>query len=239
MINKLRITLFALLLACLPLHADEVGSDFQFKPFQAQYQLKKAGLALGIAQFELKAMADNLWRYRSSIQPSGVARLFTQDSFSEASTVLISEGNIVPAGYQYQRTGSKAETARVDYDWDKHRATFTRNGKSKTIAISKQHQDRYSLVLSLMQASAQGQQAMTYPVIDKSMKTRTYKRDGEETITTPLGEQATIRIIQSGSGKRQVHYWLCPALNYIPVRIEQFRKGKSQLTMTLKSLDWQ
>ena len=89
-----------------------------------------------------------------------------------------------------------------------------------------------------MQATAKGEKDMSYHVIDKKIKTFSYRRDGEEVVDTPMGKKNTIRLIQTDTGKRKVHYWLCPELNYIPVRIEQFKNDKSNLIMTLDSLKW-
>lgn len=213
------------------------SSAFQFKGFKAEYQLKKIGMTLGTAKFSLHETATNTWRYASSIKPSGMARMFSKDEFSEASSVLFQDRRLTPIGYQYIRSGKKPEVASVSYDWAAKQATFIRNGESQSMPLQNNHQDRYSMVLALMQATAHGQQKMQYQVIDKSMKLRSYTRGGEEVIKTSLGKKNTIRIIQD-SGRRQIHYWLSPELNYIPVRIEQFKEGKSQLKLTLKKLKW-
>ena len=214
------------------------ADEFQFKAFQAEYKLKKIGMTLGTAKFSLQETAPNTWHYASSIKPSGVARMFSKDTFAEASSVLFKQGKLTPLGYQYTRTGKKPELASVSYAWPTQKATFTRNGKTQDLDLQDNHQDRYSMVLALMQATAKGEQNMAYQVIDKSMKLRRYSRKGEEVIKTSLGNKNTIRIIQEG-GRRQIHYWLSPELNYIPVRIEQFKKGKSQLKLTLKKLNWE
>ena len=213
------------------------SAHFQFKAFDAEYKLKKIGMTLGTATFSLQETAPSTWQYASSIKPSGMARMFSKDEFSESSSVLFQGGRLTPLGYQYVRTGKKPEVANVNYNWPAKQATFTRNGEEQRLALQDSHQDRYSMVLALMQATAQGQQNMQYHVIDKSMKLRSYSRDGEETVKTALGKKKTIRIVQN-SGRRQIHYWLSPELNYIPVRIEQFKEGKSQLKLTLKKLKW-
>lgn len=239
---KVKATIYqcALLIIALSILSPSYAADlpeFQFKAFTAEYKLKKIGMTLGTAKFSLQETAADTWRYASSIKPSGMARMFSKDEFSEASNVLFKDGQLTPMGYQYTRTGKKPEVASVSYDWPAKQATFTRNDKSQSLALQDNHQDRYSMVLALMQNTAQGQQKMQYQVIDKSMKLRSYTRGGEEVIKTSLGKKNTIRIIQD-SGRRQIHYWLSPELNYIPVRIEQFKEGKSQLKLTLKKLKW-
>ena len=211
--------------------------SFQLKAFQAEYKLKKIGMTLGTAKFALQETSPNTWLYASSIKPSGMARMFSKDEFSEASSVLFENGKLTPMGYQYTRTGKKPEAASVSYDWPAQKATFSRNGATQSLDLQENHQDRYSMVLALMQATAHGQQNMAYQVIDKSMKLRSDSRKGEEVISTSLGKQNTVRVIQD-SGRRHIHYWLSPELNYIPVRIEQFKEGKSQLKLTLKKLKW-
>lgn len=235
-LSKITLSLIGLLSLSVYSHAAD-ANEFQFKAFQAEYKLKKIGMTLGTAKFSLQETAPDTWQYSSSIKPSGIARMFSKDTFAETSSVLFKLGQLTPIGYQYTRTGKKPEVANVSYDWSAKKATFTRNGKARVLNLQDNHQDRYSMVLALMQATAQGKQNMAYQVIDKSMKLRNYSRKGEAVIKTSLGNQNTIRIVQDG-GRRQIHYWLSPELNYIPVRIEQFKEGKSQLKLTLKKLNW-
>ena len=210
---------------------------FQYKAFSAEYEFKKINVTLSIATFSLQKIAKDTWLYSSKIKPIGIARIFSKDEFSEASSILFKNGQLTPISYQYTRTGKKPEIASINYDWLTKQATFNLNGQIQNITLKNNHQDRYSMMLALMQATAQGQQSMQYQVIDKSMKLRNYIHNGEKEIKTALGKQNTIHILQD-SNQHPVHYWLSPELNYIPVRIEKFKAGKSQLQLTLKNFRW-
>ncbi|MGM0563240.1 MAG: DUF3108 domain-containing protein [Pseudomonadota bacterium] len=219
--------------------ASLAAQDFQPKAFEAKYHLVKLGMALGEADFSLRPLGSGVWHYQSQLEPRGMARWFTKDEFSEETTARFEENRVVPLGYDYTRSGDDAESASVAYDWAAGQAVLTVDGEAQDIQLRDDHQDRYSLVLSLMQAAARGDHEESYIILDEDPKRRDYDMRGREKRKTPTGECQTLRYVQSDSGKRTVHYWLCPELNYVPVRIEQFRKGESQLVMELKSINWQ
>lgn len=66
---------------------------------------------------------------------------------------------------------------------------------------------------------------------------RDYKLEtlSEEQITTPAGTFKTIKVQRTqAGGKYTVTLWCAPALDYFPVRIDRFKRGRSQGTLLLK-----
>ncbi|EDY85716.1 conserved hypothetical protein [gamma proteobacterium HTCC5015] len=214
-------------------------NTFQPRAFKAEYDLVKLGMALGNAEFTFQPLGGDVWHYQSELVPRGMARWFTKDEFREETTARFAPHRVVPLGYDYERTGDEPESASVAYDWDANTAVLTVDGKPQNIQLADDHQDRYSLVLSLMQAAARGDKNESYMVLDDDPKRRNYTLQGREKRDTHKGSCNALRYVQSDKGKRTVHYWLCPELNYAPIRIEQFRKGDSQLVMELESFTWQ
>ncbi|MCK4587906.1 MAG: DUF3108 domain-containing protein, partial [Gammaproteobacteria bacterium] len=53
-----------------------------------------------------------------------------------------------------------------------------------------------------------------------------------ETIETPAGEFETIRVNRD-DGKRVTTLWCAPDLNYLPVRIEHYKKGDTKVNAYL------
>ena len=214
------------------------GHHFEFKAYKAQYRLKKAGFTLGKAEFSLQPSDNDQWNYTSKVTPKGFARMFTSEDINISATISFADKTVTPLGYRMEGKGKKKEVVNVAYNWAQKTAQLTHNDKISDVQLSTDHQDPYSMILSLIQATALGQSEVAYQVIDKSLKLRSFRQDGEETVKTPLGKKRAIRIIQSDGNKRQMRFWLCPELNYIPVRIERLKKGKRQVTMTLDKLDW-
>jgi hypothetical protein len=71
------------------------------------------------------------------------------------------------------------------------------------------------------------------------MKTRSHTVQAPSKLKLPKhGKVDVIELKQTDNSKRTIHAWLAPSMNYLPVQIEQFRKGKSQVRMTLLSVEW-
>lgn len=214
--------------------AQAEGTTFSYQPFTAEYKLKRAGMTLGIANFKLSEASPAMWTYESKVKPKGLARMVL-DGIEASSQVYITDDVFIPMGYRYEERGKDDELTTVDYLWDSQKAVMTHNGKKQSVALTDKHQDPYSLVLAIMKAAANGDKTMSYQVIDKSLKQRSFKLTGQETIKTPAGKYATLRFEQSNASRRSLRYWLSPALNYAPVQIERLKDGKRVALLTLNT----
>ncbi|MCP4270554.1 MAG: DUF3108 domain-containing protein, partial [Gammaproteobacteria bacterium] len=66
-----------------------------------------------------------------------------------------------------------------------------------------------------------------------------YEIMGEEKIITPAGEFDALYVKKIHQNKSRVSFvWLAKELNYLPVRIKQFKEGKEQADMILKSVNY-
>lgn len=209
--------------------------DFKLQPFDAVYTVKKSGLSLGKTYFSLKDLGDNRWAYASYIKPSGFAQLFSKDRIKESSIVEAIGDTFRPLHYTYDRTGKDKEHATITFDWAHNTAHVLYNGKPSNHTLKGGEQDHYSLVLNLMRMASSGLASQNMTVINDKVKQYTYTATGSEHVKTPLQAFDTLKIVQSGAGSRSLHYWLSPELNFAPVKIEQHKKGKKNLEMTLKS----
>jgi len=231
-------TLFVALAFVSSVSADHL--DFSFKPYEAVYQVSAKGFNVGKAYFSLKQLEDGTWKYSSNAKPSGFAAMFTSDTVSEISHFKLAESRVIPLGSEYKRKGKKKEHTITTYDWENNTGTFTRNGKTKDVLLTPAHQDRTTIVPALMWDAANQVAETRHPVIDKRMRTRHHKAMPEGTTKLKnLGKVKTIHYRQTDDTKRTVDAWIAPELNYLPVRVEQFRKGKTQVRMKLLSIEWQ
>lgn len=214
------------------------NQTFELRPFDAVYSVKKSGLSLGKAYFKLKDMGDNHWEYSSYIKPSGMATLFSSDRIKESSVVEKIGDTIRPVEYNYTRTGKKSEKASITFNWDARTATVTFDGKVSSHTLSGREQDHYSLVLNLMRMGSLGIASQTMTVINDDVKEYTYTSKGAEQVRTAVQKFNAIKMVQTSNSSRSLHYWLSPQVNFLPVKIEQHKKGKKNLEMTLKSLEF-
>lgn len=236
MLKTLRTLSLSLISALALMGAAQANdSELELKPFSAVYSVKKSGLSLGNAYFSLKNLGDNHWEYASYIKPSGLATLISNDRVKESSMVEVVGNTIRPVYYTYEHTGDKPESASITFNWFKRIAQVNYNGQASSHALSGKEQDHYSLVLNLMRMASSGLASQNMTVINNEVKQYTYTSQGSETVKTPLQKFNATKIVQSGTGSRSLHYWLSPEVNFVPVKIEQHKRGKKNLEMTLKS----
>lgn len=216
-----------------PTHAQ----TFNFTPFSAKYSVKKSGISLGEAHFTLKQLDDHRWEYASYIKPKGMASWITSQRVRESSIVYVMGSDILPLSYSYQRTGGTEENAQINFNWVTKQASVTLNGKTKRHTLTGNEQDHYSLVLNLMRMAAMGTPSKKMTVINKDTKQYTYTLKGQEQVKTKVQTFNTTKITQTDTGSRQLHYWLSPEVNFMPVKIEQYQQGKKKFALILTSYE--
>lgn len=231
-------TLILGLLGAFALINSGLAQAFELRPFEAVYKVKKSGLSLGKAHFNLHKLEDNRWEYTSNIKPSGMAALFSDDRIKESSIVAVRGNTITPLHYTYNRTGSDNEHATITFDWAHNSAKVQYNDQSFNYTLKGGEQDHYSLVLNLMRIGSLGLASQDMTIINNEVKQYTYTATGSERVKTPLQKFDAIKMVQTGQSSRSLHYWLSPELNFAPVKIEQHKKGKKNLEMTLKSFQF-
>lgn len=209
--------------------------QFQLKPFDAVYTLKKGGISLGNAYFSLKDLGDGYWEYASYIEPSGFAKLISNDRVRESSLIEVVGNTIRPAAYSYEQTGSETERTSITFNWFKRVASITHNGTNFNRTLTGDEHDHYSLVLTLMEMASSNTPSKKMTVINKDTKQYTYTNKGWEKVKTTLKRFNAIKLVQSSDSSRSLHYWLSPQVNFVPVKIEQHKKGKKKFELTIKS----
>ncbi|MCA1768321.1 MAG: DUF3108 domain-containing protein, partial [Idiomarina sp.] len=59
----------------------------------------------------------------------------------------------------------------------------------------------------------------------------------EQQLSLPYGEVEAIKVERiRDNNRRQTFFWFAPELNYVMVKMQQFKEGEEQATMSLKSL---
>ncbi|MGH8209706.1 MAG: DUF3108 domain-containing protein, partial [Steroidobacteraceae bacterium] len=99
-------------------------------------------------------------------------------------------------------------------------------------------QDDLSVQIALMVELLRGHTPEKFSLLSgNTVREYRYSREGEETLTTPLG---TIRTLVYRSEKqnspRVTRFWCAPSLGYIPLRVEQKRKDEVEWTMQVRSV---
>ena len=141
------------------------------------------------------------------------------------------QNNLKNHDYKYQwRILGKGKTEELVFDYQEKIARYTSKDKHRQVKLTSHFQSRISYQLQLQRDLLNHCEDLDYQVIVRG-KPRDYafKRNGEETITTPLGDLNTVVIKRVGDEDRETTLWFAPALNYTLVRLVQKEDGEEYL----------
>ncbi len=208
--------------------------------FSAIYALSRNGIALGTSRLELSLRADGRYLYSSSVTPGGLLSLFVSDKVEESSLMALENDGLRPHHYRYHRFGGKKERlVELDFDWHGMQVTNDIGGKRWSMEIPEGTLDKLGYQLAIMRDLKRGLRDMEYAIADGGKLKRYYLTvSGEETVETDLGPLRALRIERTKeSSKKTTRIWCAPSLDYLPVMIEQVKKGDETLRMVIQSLE--
>lgn len=224
-----------LLLAALSVATTPVGNDDP-APFAAAYAVKYRGFGLGVLRVELSIGQGGEYVYEHRADPVRLVRLFVSDDAVERSVMRIDGDGVRPLSWRTENGTSPPDDAgTLAFDWGKGVVRGVLKDEEFELPAEPGLQDRLSIQVAVMTSLLRGREPGTIPMVSKDrIKRYSYTRTGVERIRTPAGEFDAVRFESTRPGStRRSHSWFAPALGYIPVRAEQWRKGKLETVMEL------
>ena len=228
--------------ACAPVSAQTIlASDIA--PFEATYSVGNNLITAGSAKLSLARDGDK-WAYSLSTRPTGVFKLAGKGRIREVSLIDMArtEGDRVqlqPQSYSYRQDKERSRSVDATFDWKARTFTWKQQDEQATEPFEQPVLDRLSVTLAVMNALRNGFDTLEFEVFDKDrVKTMRFTNEGRETLDTPMGEVETIRVRSetvSGSSRSSLT-WFAPELDYVPVRLEQRKRGDLVARLTLTRL---
>lgn len=214
-------------------------------PFSATYVVGNNLLSAGTATLALEPLDHGLWKYELKTEPTGVFRLTGKGNITETSLLRFvdapDDGLLLRTeSYNYRQDNERRRAVDAFFDWENNALLWVRRGESETVSMKDQPVlDRLSVTLSVMSALRQNISASEYLVFDNGrLKNVVFENQGVERLDTSIGPIDTVRVLRSnveGSSRTTVT-WFAPSLDYVPVKIEQLKRGELVARLTLKSL---
>lgn len=208
-------------------------------PFQARYEVYASGFSVGEAVVTLTAAGPNGYQMSSNVRPNGLVALLASGRIQEQASGEVYEGAIRPLQYERQLdAGKKSSHMQLRFDWPAGQVEARHNADQATLPLAPGMVDPLSLQLLVMGDLRRGQVPPQYRLVDKTeIKTYQIRNQGEETLSTPLGELRTVRINQYTPGKtRMTTFWVAPDRQFLLVRIAQEKDGKEELRMEIRAV---
>lgn len=226
----------------------EVGGDATMpaagpSPFRAEYDAR-IGVARGRVEMTLlpaEGAAPSQFAYRSVTRPRGMARLIRSAPLIECTLFSVSgDGQWIPSEHQYiDGEPGKGKSSSAVFDAASGTAMARYRERAETLQVPDSAYDRMLEQLVVMRDLAAGRPPGPYRIVERAeLHTVTYERVGAERVETGAGEFDTeiYRRRREGSSRSSLS-WFAPALGWLPVQIEQYKRDDRQATVRLKSLE--
>ena len=175
------------------------------------------------------------YHIKSLIKAKGLAALVVPD------LLQISEGNIGNAGlqpkhYLYQFGNKKNKTYTADFDWEAKNLHLQSSTGSQTRTLTEGTQDLLSFMYQFMFVPPL--QKMQLSITNgKKIGIYDYSFEGEELITTKVGDLKTVHLSRSSvEGEKKTELWLALDYQYVPVKIRETGKDGKVYELLVSSL---
>jgi len=179
------------------------------------------------------------YAYQTRVEANGLATLKFPGIANDQGRFKLDCRGIVPVENQRDDGSEKLdEDVFTAFDADNHKATVNYQGETLNFDLPPGTVDPQILSLAVMLDMQQGLTLGTYTALDRTkIKTYPFKAVGEEELETKVGKVSTL-VLQEGleTDIRTRKVWVAPELDYLPVKIQYKRRGKTQATMTINSL---
>ncbi len=205
-------------------------------PHQAEYKVKISVLG-GQLNTELRVTPHG-YVATHIVKPTGMAKLFARGQISETSQFQSSEDGIRPVKFSADDTLTRDKVkASIQFDWESGEASGTVNDEAVSSTMEELAYDHVSIQYQLMFDLMNGGPSSQYVLFDiDELKTVNVSKIGYRAVKVPAGKFEAIGIQHQAVGsKRITTMWCVEALDYLPVIIEQHRKGKLKMRAVLTS----
>lgn len=232
MLLQRSVMLSALLLLCSGIsHAG--GS---LTPHVAEYKVKISVLG-GKLRTRVEA-TDTGYYAQSSIDATGMSKIVANGSIRESSLMTVSADGLRPQRFRSSDTLSKGgQEVDLSFDWSKLVIGGQIDNAEFRTGINGEVHDRVSLQYGLMFDLMSGVERPEYALQDSErLKLLSITNIGKRSVKVPFGQFDAVGIQhQAENSSRVTTLWCVEELGYLPVIIEQHRKGKRRMRAMLTS----
>lgn len=229
---------FCSLLAVTSLSVQIAAADTLLRPHTAEYKVKISVIG-GQLNTELKSTSEG-YVATHVIKATGMSRILSGGKISNTAEFHTAADGVRPFHFTSKDTLTRDKVdAEINFDWDTGEARGTVNGEHVSSVMEELAHDRISIQYELMLDLINGAPDDQYILYDvDELKTVNVRNLGSRQVKVPAGKFTAIGIEQRAVGsKRITTMWCVKELDYLPVIIEQHRKGKLRMRAVLKKYE--
>ena len=154
--------------------------------------------------------------------------MLTNGKMEVSSEFTIADDGLRPVSYHAIDTIGDDPEAQITFDWQTNQARGTVGDEDVVLQLDGLSHDAVSIQYDLMYNLINDKPTTTYVLFDvDKMRVANVRNVGKKTVKTKLGNFEVVGIEHQKEGSsRKTILWCAPKLDYLPVVIEQQRKGK-------------
>lgn len=206
--------------------------------FEASYKVLHGRSHVGTSKMKLSILEDGLYQYQNNVEARGLAKFFVKGKVFGISRFALECGH--PRPLDYQSDGPKKDdTQSIAFNYDLDQAFSSYDGVQTVFDLKPETTDMLSMDIALMMRMKNERGLSPIPVVNRNeSQVYLFRADGDESIKTDAGEFDTVRVWRQREGSsRRYLLWLAPKLDYLPVRVEQYKNDKVNNTLILISYE--
>lgn len=206
----------------------------ELRPHRAEYKVK-ISIVSGQLNTELRA-TETGYVATHVVKPKGIARLRGGQMYVRSEFATAADG-VRPVSFHEVDTIRGDPETRIRFDWTTNQATGTVGSEEVLRQLDGIAHDNVSIQYELMHDLLNGEPSETYVLFDvDKMRIANVRNVGTREVTTKAGNYEVVGIQHQREGSSRVTtLWCAAELDYLPVVIEQHRKGKLNFRATLSS----
>jgi hypothetical protein len=216
-------------------------APFRLSPYKAEYEVLRNGKPLGRGYVTLQRVDAATWELLNQIRGTEGLAAFAGVDILERSSLQWYQGRLESLDYQYRQQAAWSKRERsVSFDPAAHRIVSRDRDREHVFDFERGALDRQSVVLALAADLADGKRGeLTYHVVDRDEAgPQTFRVVGEETVRTPAGALAALRVerVRSDERGRTTTSWHGIEQGFLPVRVLQAEPDGGSFETRLVSL---
>lgn len=205
----------------------------QLIPHSAEYKVR-ISVVSGRLNTELRR-TETGFAANHRIRPTGMSRILTRGTMDVTSEFSAGAEGVRPMAYQAVDTIRDDPAVDLQFDWDTKVASGTVGEEAFQLQLDELSYDNVSIQYALMYDLLNQRVAERYVLFDvDKLRIANVSNAGSRQIRTKAGEFTAIGIRHQKEGSSRITtLWCVQELGYLPVVIEQHRKGKLNFQATL------
>ena len=205
----------------------------ELTPHQAEYKVR-ISVVSGQLNTELQA-SESGYVATHVVKPTGMSRVITRGRMQVSSEFTAADDGVRPVSYHAIDTIRDDPEARITFDWETNQARGTVGAENVVLQLDGLSHDAVSIQYQLMHDLINDRPNGSYVLFDvDKMRVANVRNVGAKSVKTQAGQFDVVGIEHQKEGSsRTTTLWCAPELDYLPVVIEQHRKGKLNFRASL------